>query len=86
MLKNIFNPETQQAKYLAISHFREVFENHYEQLNKYINVIFKVILKFIDERHYDLLLMLKKIVCSPGINNLVNLSMVPSIVVSHLDT
>lgn len=84
VLKNIFNPETQQAKYMAINHFKEVFENHFDQLQKYLNVIFKVILKFVDGMHYDLLLMLKKIVFTLGVNNIVNLIVLPRALVHQL--
>lgn len=55
-------------------------------LQKYLNVIFKVVIKFIDGFHYDLLMMLKKIVMSPGVNNIVNLSVLPQILVPQLRT
>lgn len=51
-----------------------------------MNVIYKVVVKFIDGFHYDLLLMLKKIVFTPGINNIVNLTILPGILVPQLST
>jgi hypothetical protein len=36
--------------------------------------------------YYDLLMILKKIVFSGGINNIINLSILPKILVKHLST
>lgn len=52
-------------------------------MQKYLNVIFKVVIKFLDG-YYDLLMMLKKIVFTPGVNNIVNLTVLPQLLVTQL--
>ncbi len=54
-------------------------------MQKYLNVIFKVVIKFLDG-YYDLLMMLKKIVFTPGVNNIVNLTVLPQFLVTQLST
>lgn len=86
VLKNIFNPEVQAAKLQAIQLFHAGFEQEEAHLHKYLNVIYKVVVKFLPERHLDLLLLLKKIMGRPGKNNVINLAILPEVLLPQLSS
>lgn len=57
-----------------------------QKLLKYANVIYKILIRFIHEAHYELLQVLKKLVEQPGASNMINLSILPSLLVPQLNT
>ena len=81
----MFNPEVSSAKPFAIKHFYEQYLKNEDKLLKYANVIYKILLKFIHESHYDLLLVLKKLITQPGISNMINISFLPNLLIPQLN-
>lgn len=49
-------------------------------------MIYKVTIKFVPERNYDLLLILKKILATTGKSNVINLLTLPGILIPQLDS